>query len=74
MLDRLKKLEQSDEHLTQSIFRDILHRDATSDELAHVRIHLTKSFSRSSAVEDIFWVLINSREYQAQQNPLPRAK
>jgi hypothetical protein len=68
MLDRLKKLEQSDAELTQSIFRNILHRDATGDELAHARKHLTAAFSRSSAVEDIFWVLINSREYQATQN------
>ena len=66
MLDRLKNLEQSDDELTQSIFRDILHRDATGDELAHAKKHLTTGFSRSSAVEDIFWVLINSREYQCE--------
>ena len=74
MLERLKNLEQSDDELTQSIFRDILHRDATGDELAHARKHLATGFSRSSAVEDIFWVLINSREYQAKQNPLPEKK
>jgi beta-lactamase regulating signal transducer with metallopeptidase domain len=66
MLEGLKKLEQSDAELTQSIFRNILHRDATSEELAHAAKHLTAASSRSSAVEDIFWVLINSREYQAQ--------
>ena len=69
MLDRLKNLAQSDDELTQSIFRDILHRDATGDELAHAKKHLNTGFSRSSAVEDIFWVLINSREYQSKQNP-----
>jgi hypothetical protein len=74
MLERLKNLVQADDELTQSIFRDILHRDATSDELAHASKHLAAGFSRSSAVEDIFWVLINSREYQAKQNPLPEAK
>jgi hypothetical protein len=35
----------------------------------HAKKHLNAAFSRSSAVEDIFWVIINSREYQAKQNP-----
>ena len=74
MLESLKELQQSDDELTQSIFRTILHRDATSDELAHARKHLATGFSRSSAVEDIFWVLVNSREYQAKQHPLAESK
>jgi beta-lactamase regulating signal transducer with metallopeptidase domain len=71
ILERLKELEQSDDELTQSIFWNILHRDATRDELAHATKHLSTGFSRSSAVEDIFWVLINSREYQSSQEPRP---
>jgi beta-lactamase regulating signal transducer with metallopeptidase domain len=74
MLEHLKELEQTDDELTQSIFRAILHRDATGDEQAHAKKHLNTAFSRRSAVEDIFWVIINSPEYQAKQNPHPAKK
>jgi hypothetical protein len=73
-LDRLKKLEQPDIELTQSIFRSVLNRDATRDELAHAMKRMTTGSSRESAIEDIFWVLVNSRENQAGQNPLPQTR
>jgi beta-lactamase regulating signal transducer with metallopeptidase domain len=73
-LDRLKKLDQTDEELSQSIFRSVLNRDATRDELAHAMKHMTTASSRESAIEDIFWVLVNSRENEARQNPLPQSK
>ena len=65
VLEHIKSLELGDHDLTQSIFRCILHRDPRADELDQAMKHLSTAFSRSSAIEDIVWVLINSRDYQA---------
>jgi beta-lactamase regulating signal transducer with metallopeptidase domain len=68
-LAELLKLEQTSSELTQTIFRRLLNRDPTPDELARAMKHLATGWSRAVAVEDIFWVIINSREYQSGHNP-----
>jgi beta-lactamase regulating signal transducer with metallopeptidase domain len=68
VVESLLKLEQTDHDLTQSIFQRLLQRDATPDEMAHAMKHLASSPSRRSAIEDIVWVLINSRVVPATPN------
>jgi beta-lactamase regulating signal transducer with metallopeptidase domain len=74
LYERQVKLAQPDEVLTTEIFRSLLNRDPTSAELASATKHFataTTAGNRGSAVEDLFWVIINSHEYQASKKPGP---
>ena len=70
-LANLLKLEQTSSELTQTIFRRLLNRNPTPDEHARAMKHFAMGWSRDSAIEDIYWVIINSREYQSGH--IPRA-
>ena len=77
LYERRVKLAESDEVLTREIFRSLLNRDPTSAELASATKHFataTTAGNRGSAVEDLFWVIINSLEYQASKKPGPRTR
>jgi hypothetical protein len=77
LYERDQKLAQSDEELTQELFHSLLNRKPTRDELAHAIKHFaaaTKTGNRGRAVEDIFWVIINSAEHKALQTPRPGSR
>ncbi len=68
LVDRLLAKDKSDDALAQSAFHAILNREATADELAHAVKYLAAakdSSARRSALQDIIWAMINSREFQA---------
>jgi hypothetical protein len=73
MIEWFKTLDSDDRALTMSIFRGILKRNATDDELQHTMKLLSAARNRSAAIEDIAWVLLNSREAQTQE-PLPERR
>ncbi len=72
LYERDLKLAQTDEELTRELFHSLLNRNPTPDELTHAIKHFaaaTKTGNRGRAVEDIFWVIINSAEHKALQKP-----
>ncbi len=50
------------EDITQRLFFRILHRKPTDEELKSLDQHVKKT-ERSRYVEDIFWALVNTREF-----------
>ena len=66
--ERSVKLGLSDEVLTREIFKSLLSRDPTNDELGFAVKHFvdaTRAGNRGSAIEDLFWVIINSQEFKS---------
>lgn len=63
---RMAKLAASDatpEEITKDLYLVALAREPNSTELAAATKHLTEAKDRRQAVEDLGWVLINSKEF-----------
>ena len=54
---------KEDEELLNELYLGVLARKATDVELARGHSHLKRAASRSDAVEDLIWVLVNSTEF-----------
>ena len=55
---RLLEIKGDDE-----LYLNVLARKATAPELARGHSHLKRSASRSDAIDDLMWVLVNSTEF-----------
>jgi hypothetical protein len=60
---RLAKSGASPEQVTTELYAVALCRDPSPSELAAAVKHLTSSKDRRQAIEDLGWVLINSKEF-----------
>ncbi len=72
--ERSVKLGLSDEVLTREIFKSLLSRDPTDTELEFAVKHFidaTRAGNRGSAIEDLFWVIINSQEFKSIKSQGP---
>ena len=54
---------KSDDELIDELYLNVLARKATAPELARGHSHLKRSASRSDAIDDLMWVLVNSTEF-----------
>jgi hypothetical protein len=59
----LAKEMQSNEEITRTLYMVALSREPSSSELAAATKHLEGASDRRQAVEDLGWVLINSKEF-----------
>ncbi len=59
----LAKSTKSPEEITRELYLVALARDPNSTEIAAAVKHLTSAKDRRQAVEDLGWVLINSKEF-----------
>jgi Protein of unknown function (DUF1553)/Protein of unknown function (DUF1549) len=57
------KLELEPEELVENLYFRTVCRPPTAEELSHWSAELKKASSRSEAAEDLFWALLNSREF-----------
>jgi hypothetical protein len=57
------KLELEPEELVENLYYRTVCRPPTAEELAHFGAELKKASSRTEAAEDLFWALLNSREF-----------
>ena len=57
------KSGKSPEQVTRELYRVALSRDPSPSEVEAAVKHLTSSKDRRQAVEDLGWVLINSKEF-----------
>ncbi|HEX3446917.1 MAG TPA: hypothetical protein VHS97_01620 [Isosphaeraceae bacterium] len=60
---RLAKSGASPEQVTKELYAVALCRDPNSSELETATRHLTSSKDFRLAIEDLGWVLINSKEF-----------
>jgi hypothetical protein len=60
---RLAKSGKSNEHVTRELYSVALCREPSPTELAAAVKHLAASKDRRLAIEDLGWVLINSKEF-----------
>ncbi|MEO6808133.1 MAG: DUF1549 domain-containing protein [Isosphaeraceae bacterium] len=59
----LLKLEPSPDELVELLYLRALCRPPTDEELSHWSAELAQSNTLSEAAEDLFWALLNSREF-----------
>ena len=59
----LAKSDKTPEQITRDLYMVALARDPNPTELAAAVKHLTAATDRRQAVEDLGWVLINSKEF-----------
>jgi hypothetical protein len=59
----LAKSDRSAEEVTKELYLVALAREPTASELSAAVKHLTAAPDRRQAVEDLGWVLINSKEF-----------
>jgi hypothetical protein len=57
------KLELEPEELIENLYFRTVCRAPTAEELSHWSAELKKSSSQREAAEDLFWALLNSREF-----------
>ncbi len=57
------KLELEPEELVENLYFRTVCRPPTAEELSHWSAELKKASSRTEAAEDLFWALLNSREF-----------
>jgi hypothetical protein len=57
------KLDLEPEELVENLYFRTVCRPPTAEELSHWAAELKQSSSRSEAAEDLFWALLNSREF-----------
>jgi Protein of unknown function (DUF1553)/Protein of unknown function (DUF1549) len=57
------KLELEPDELVENLYFRTVCRPPTAEELSHWSAELKKASSRSEAAEDLFWALLNSREF-----------
>ena len=57
------KLELEPEDLIEHLYFRTVCRPPTAEELSHWSAELKQASSRSEAAEDLFWALLNSREF-----------
>lgn len=62
-LDRLLKEKRGDNHLIEDLYLHTLSRPPQPAELARARAYLTEADDRAQAAEDLFWALLNSRQF-----------
>jgi hypothetical protein len=60
---RLAKSDRSPEEVTRELYLVALAREPSASELSAAVKHLTAAPDRRQAVEDLGWVLINSKEF-----------
>ncbi|MBV8558238.1 MAG: hypothetical protein JO116_22090, partial [Planctomycetaceae bacterium] len=60
---RLANACKSPEEITQELYLVALAREPSASEMAAAVTHLGTSTDRRQAVEDLGWVLINSKEF-----------
>lgn len=63
VLGRLLAEIEDDESLTQELYLRTLSREPTDDELTLALDYCRSTNSRSAALEDLFWALLNSAEF-----------
>ncbi len=59
----LAKSKKSPEEITRELYNVALSRDPNSTEVAAATKHISNAKDRRQAVEDLGWVLINSKEF-----------
>ncbi len=57
------KLELEPEELVENLYFRTVCRPPSAEELSHWSAELKKASSRQEAAEDLFWALLNSREF-----------
>ncbi len=57
------KLDLEPEELVENLYYRTVCRPPTAEELSHWSAELKKASSRGEAAEDLFWALLNSREF-----------
>ena len=57
------KLELEPEELIENLYFRTVCRPPTAEELSHWSAELKKASSQREAAEDLFWALLNSREF-----------
>lgn len=62
IIARLIKSDQSIKELTERLFFRVLNRKATAEEWKSISEHFKKA-DRKQYVEDLFWALVNTREF-----------
>jgi hypothetical protein len=62
-LATLAKSDKPPEAIVRELYLVALSRDPSSTELAAASKHLTTAKDRRQAVEDLGWVLVNSKEF-----------
>jgi hypothetical protein len=62
-LATLSKSDKSPEAIVRELYLIALSRDPSSTELAAASKHLTTAKDRRQAIEDLGWVLVNSKEF-----------
>ncbi len=62
-LAKLLKSKKSDDESLTELFLVTLSRQPTSEEWAQVREHMARETDRKKALEDIFWALLNTRNF-----------
>jgi hypothetical protein len=62
-LDRLLKAKLDDDRLIEEFYLHVLSRSPEPAERARARSYLTEGDDRAQAAEDLFWALLNSRQF-----------
>jgi len=74
MLARVLANYSEDDEALRMVYLRTLARRPTDREMARLREHIRTVGNRAEAFEDILWALINSTEYQMNDNSLPQAR
>jgi hypothetical protein len=61
---QLLELDPEPDSIVESLFLRTLSRFPTEQEKLHWRDEITKAADRAEIVEDLFWALLNTREFQ----------
>ena len=67
----LAKSGKSPEQITRELYLVALSREPNASELAAATKHLTSAKDKRQAIEDLGWVLINSKEFCSAIEPVP---
>lgn len=60
---RLSQAQLTDEEVIHEVYLTALARNPTEAELKRLLIHFQETANRRESIEDLLWVLINSREF-----------
>jgi hypothetical protein len=63
VLARLLREERTDDEIVTALYRRVLARKPTKNELAVCKRYIVKVGDRREALEDVLWGLVNSTEF-----------
>lgn len=62
LVEQLAKSDSSTEAIVHRLFSEILSREPNAEEMQQIAAHVKKT-ERQYAIEDIFWALVNTKEF-----------